>query len=300
MQLKTPLALVLLLLLVCARSAFAQANGLALGKESKAKEAMSIQLNLPVEFNYKTREAILNMRKREVAKYPMLLKSPDYTPSHPIFGAIEDGKPWWGLAGAGAFDSGPRSMLGFAEESRFVMNPFLLVAANPNATGIWNPALMTEKQMKDPAFPFFWMPESLAIDPQRAVGTVKYKISEYQKQIAQTGMLRGPVRVNRFSLVAYNARDFGLNYIYFNQGKSINVTNDNPTSEAVFIRQFIHCGGTCGCPGTCCNNMSPFIKEIDRLRINKLPARAVCYLFKEEPESPERAIPDMVFLLEFH
>lgn len=272
-------------------------NELAFGKNARAQGKVSIPINLPVQFNYKTRAEILGMRQKEVTKYPTLLKNP-YTPYNPIWGAIEDGKPWWGLAGAAVFDSGPHSMMGFAEESRFMMNPYLLVAANPGATGIWHQQLITRKQIDDPKFPFFWQPESLVLDPSRPLGTVVYNLTDWTNKCRNSGLLKNPAFIKKFSLVAYNARDFGYNYIYFNPEKSIHVTNDNPTTEAVFIKQFIHCGGTCGCPTSCCNNMSPFIEEIDRLRINKLPARAVVYLWKEDPgEAKEN--PDLVFLLEF-
>jgi hypothetical protein len=272
-------------------------NKFAVGRDAKVKNKVLIEVNYPVHFNYKKRDDILTMRSKEVAKHPELLHG-TYTPYNPIWGAIEDGKPWWGTAGACVFDSGRRSMEGPAEESRFVMNPFLFVGANPGSTGIWNQAQFTQKQINDPAFPYFWQPESLEIDPQRAVGKVSYNITGYQSKILATGMLRGPAYINRFSLVAYNARDFGYKFIYFNQEKSIHVSNDHPTDEAVSIKQFIHCGGTCGCPGTCCNNMSPFTAEIDRLRLTKLPARAVVYLWREEPEKIDKN-PDMVFLLEF-
>src|SRR5579883_2214248 len=247
-------------------------NKFAVGRDAKVKDKIQIPVNYPVEFDYKKRSEILEMRKKEVAKHPELLHG-EYTPFNPIWGAIEDGKPWWGTAGACVFDSGRRSMEGPSEESRFVMNPFLLVAANPGSTLIWNQVLFTPTQINDPKFPYFWQPESLTIDPPKDLGRVVYNITDYQTKIFATKMLRGPAYIKRFSLVAYNARDFGYKFIYFNQAKSINVVNDNPTSEAVSIRQFIHCGGTCGCPGTCCNNMSPFIEEIDRLRLTKLPAR---------------------------
>ena len=278
-------------------SALAQINEneLAFGKNARQGKTQ-IQLNLPAQFNYKTRAEILGMRSREVAKYPNLLKG-SYVPFNPIWGAIEDGKPWWGLAGAGVYDSGAQSMLGFAEESRFIMNPYLLVAANPAATNIWHRSLITKKQIDDPGFPFFWLPESLVIDPQRPLGTVVYNISNWRDRCLKSGFLANASYIKKFSLVAYNARDFGYKYIFFNQEKSIGVVNDNPADEPVFIKQFIHCGGTCGCPGSCCNNMSPFIEEIDRLRITKLPARAVVYLWKEEPG--EKQNPDLVFLLEF-
>ncbi len=264
----------------------------------RSAEKVKIEISLPAHFNYKTREQILAMRTRQVMKYPGLLAA-NYEPYNPIWGAIEDKKPWWGLAGAAVYDSGSRSMLGFAEESRFVMNPYLLVAANPGVTGIWHRGLITERQINDPTFPFFWQPQSLTIDPAKSLGTVSYNLTEYNEKTHATGMLANQAFIKKFSLVAYNARDFGYNYIYFCQEKSINVVNDNPSFEASFIRQMIHCGGTCGCPGTCCNNMSPFMASIDRLHVSKLPARGVVYLWKEDPGDVSKA-PDMVFLLEFH
>lgn len=176
-------------------------NKFAVGLDARIKNKVQIGINYPVHFNYKKRDDILEMRKKEVAKHPELLKG-DYTPFNPIWGAIEDDKPWWGTAGACVFDSGRRSMEGPSEESRFVMNPFLLVGANPGSTLIWNPALFTAKQINDPTFPYFWQPESLEIDPQRRLGTVSYDITGYQKRIAETKMLRGPAYIKQFSLVA--------------------------------------------------------------------------------------------------
>lgn len=294
-----PLFLVASLILAAAAPALAQtkASELSIGPTAKIKSRFSVPLNLPTQFNYKTRADILSMRKKEVDKFPGLLKSA-YEPYNPIWGAIEDGKPWWGTAGACIFDSGKKSMIGPSEESRFVMNPYLLVAANPGVTGIWNPGAFSSKEMNDPSFPFFWQPEGLEIDPSRPIGVVKYNITKWHNDCIATNKLKGRVSIKRFSLVAYNARDFGFNYIYFNPEKSINVSNDIPTHDAAYIKQFIHCGGTCGCPTSCCNNMSPFMDEIDRLRITRLPARAVVYLWKEEPGDVQKA-PDLVFLLEF-
>lgn len=273
-------------------------NVLAVGKSATVKSKVAIKPVLPISLNYLTREDILAKRSAEVMKYPMLMRS-KYTPFHPIWGAIEDKKPWWGLAGAAVFDSGEKSMLGLSEESRFLMNPYMLVGANPNTTGIWNPSHFTNKEIMDPTFPYFWLPESIYIDPARSLGAVSYNLTDFQKAIQSTGKLKGPVQTNRFSLVAYNARDMGYNFILFKADKSIHITSDNPATDPVFIRQMLHCGGTCGCRTTCCNNMSPFMPEIDRMRISRLPARATVYLWKEDPGDASTP-PDMVFLLEFH
>ena len=272
-------------------------NILSVGKRARTAARVDIQPVLPVSLNYLSRDEILARRESVVRKYPLLMSS-SYTPFHPVFGAIEDGKPWWGLAGAAVYDAGEHSLDGLAEESRFIMNPFMLVGANSGSTGIWKRAAITSKESLDPTFPFFWLPESICIDPSKSFGKVTYNVSLYQRQILSSGKLKAPGRVKRFSLVAYNARDLGYNYIYFNQDRSVNVLNDNRSCEPVFIRQMLHCGNTCGCRSTCCNNMSPFMPEIDRLRLSGLPARAVVYLWKDEPRDPSKD-PDMVFFLEF-
>lgn len=272
-------------------------NRLAVGREAKTNKIVEVQLNFPVQFNYKSKSEILEMRSNELRKHPELIHG-TYSPYEPIW-QMEDGKPWWGTAGAAVFDSGERSMEGPAEESRFVMNPFMLVGANSGSTLIWRSHLFTERQLNDPAFPYFWLPESLQIDPPQSFALLRYNISGFQRKIVNSGLLKAPVNVMKFSLVAYNARDFGYNFIYFDEAKSINVINENPTREAVKINQYIHCGGTCGCASTCCNNMSPFTREIDRLQLQKLPARAVVCLWKESPKDVEQR-PDMYFLLEFH
>lgn len=272
-------------------------NELAVGNAAKAPGTLAIKVNPVADFNYKTRADILAMRKREIDKYPQLING-SYTARNAVFAAIEDGKPWWGLAGSAVFGSGNRSIEGPSEESRFVMNPYMLVGANPGCLYMWDEHKITAQDIANPDFPYFWMPESIRFSPKSSVGTVTYNISKFQQQIVKTGKLKNQSTfTTAFSLVAYNAKDFGFNYIWLDPHRSVNVKNDNRTNSAVAIRQFIHCGGTCGYPGNC-NNMSPFIKEIDRIHFTQLPARAVVALWKEEPVGVSSK-PDMYFLLEF-
>lgn len=289
--------LTILFLLSGSPPAKADDNFLAVGKYAKAKTPISVSLNLPANLNWKTKSEILNWRSREIQKYPQLFTG-SYNPSLFIWGLMEDKKPWWGTAGSCVWGKGSKSIEGPAEESRFILNPFLLVAADPATLSIWNPNQITAKDIANPAFPFFWQPQSLRYDPSRSVATATYNVSGFQKSILASRALRMPVAIQAFSLVAYNARDFGYNYIYLDESRSINVSNDNPTSNPVPIRQMIHCGGTCGYPGGC-NNMSPFTAEIDRCRFTQLPARAYILLWKQAPHSVN-APADMTFLLEFH
>ncbi|MBY0546500.1 MAG: hypothetical protein K2W95_04370 [Candidatus Obscuribacterales bacterium] len=273
-------------------------NSLAVGNASKVKGALNIPINPVAEFNWKTREQVMDMRRDKINKFPQLISSP-YKPYPPIWAAVEDKRPWWGTSGSCVWGAGPRSIEGPAEESRYILNPFLLVGVNPSTLQIWDPSKLKKADLSNPNFPYFWYPESLTFLPGKSYATAIYNITKFQKDIAATGALKNQGEYcNRFSLVAYNARDFGYNYIWLNQGRSINVTNDNHAPEPVFIRQMLHCGGTCRYDANGCNNMSPFTKEIDRLRFSSLPARAVVYLWREEPPTLKTK-PDFMFVIDF-
>lgn len=272
-------------------------NSLAVGNAAKVKGVVKVPINPVAEFNWKSREQVLDMRRDKLNKFPQLISSP-YKPYPPIWAAVEDKRPWWGTVGSCVWGAGPRSIEGPAEESRYILNPFLLVGVNPSTLQIWNPDKLKKEDFNNPNFPFFWYPESLTWIPEKSYATATYNITKFQKDIAGTGALRNQGEYcNRFSLVAYNARDFGYSYIWLNLGRSINVTNDNHSPEPVFIRQMLHCGGTCRYDGGC-NNMSPFTKEIDRLRLSALPARAVVYLWREEPTTLKTK-PDFMFVMDF-
>lgn len=237
------------------------------------------------------------MRQQAVSRSAQLLRTP-YDPHDKVFDQIEDNKPWWGMAGEAVYGRGMDSIKGLSEESRFVLNPFMLVACNPATLGIWNRSLLTERELNDPRFPFYWMPESLRYSPRSQSAELTYNISNYLRDVMSRKALAADAsQLRQFSLVAYNARDMGYQYIYLDTRRSTAVENDNHPNEPTFISQFIHCGGTCGYPGNC-NNMSPFIREIDRCRLNKLPARAVIYLWKEQPESIGSK-PDFTYIITF-
>ena len=293
-------AVFLVLLATFAQAAWGNENpnALAVGKAAKTQGAFVVKVNPVASFNWKTREEVLNMRRREINKYPQLLLN-SYKPFEPIWSAVADKRPWWGTAGSGVWGEGPRSIEGPAEESRFVLNPYLLVGANPSTLYIWNQAAIKKEDINNPDFPYFWYPESVVFNAEKSMATATFNISKYQQLISKSGKLKNPLTFpSQFSLVAYNARDFGYEYIWLNLSKSVNVLNDNRCRQPVFIRQMLHCGGTCQYDFFGCNNMSPFIKEIDRCRFTGLPARAAVYLWRDEPESVV-VKPDFTFLLEF-
>lgn len=271
------------------------ANSLATGSAAKSRSIIAIPVNTPEFLNWKSRQDVLTLRKQQVDKFPALLEG-TYEPSGPVFNAIEDGKPWWGMAGAAVFGRGDKSIIGAAEESRFLMNPYMLVGLDSACCGMWDERKLSERDLEDAKFPYFWQPESIQFDAANSREIVTYNVSEFNRRSSTSGKAKPGWVPRQFSLVAYNARDMGFNYIWLDTKQSIRVQNDNATDRAVAIKQFIHCGGTCGYPGNC-NNMSPFIAEIDRCRFLGLPARAVVNLWREEPTSVGQA-PDFMVIID--
>src|SRR5262249_11882425 len=91
-------AVILVLAMCCFIAAQARANDLALGRSARTASAVEVQINPPVDLNFRTRSEILQMRERELRKHPELLNG-SYSLSQEVFGPMEDGKPWWGTLG---------------------------------------------------------------------------------------------------------------------------------------------------------------------------------------------------------
>jgi hypothetical protein len=278
----------------------ALANVLIKPAAGKEDHAVAITLNAPAELNAQTQAEILAKREKYLQQWHSLYAG-KYQPSPVVFQNLEDHKNWWGMHGAFVWGQGQRSIEGAAEESRFILNPLLLVGVNSATVDIWKTDRISKNDLDDPNFPFCWEPTSLSFFPEMSLAQVVYSVSKFNKEIkARENKLRfNPdlVRLNRFGLVAYNARDFGFQYIYADIAKSINIVNTNGCNSPVLIKQFIHCGNSANYPGGC-NNMSPAMPEIDRFAITTLPARACVYLWKNQPVSIADK-PDFTFYIDF-
>src|SRR4030095_752373 len=88
-------AVFVVLAMCCFIAAQARANDLALGRSARTASAVDVQINPPVDLNFRTRSEILQMRQREMRKHPELMNG-SYSLSPEVFGPMEDGKPWWG------------------------------------------------------------------------------------------------------------------------------------------------------------------------------------------------------------
>jgi len=239
-----------------------------------------------VELDYRTREEILALRAGRVRERPDLLDGP-YAPSDLVFGAIESGKPWWGITGIYFHSSGPRSIEGPSEETRFLGNPFLLVGLCEAHT--WrNPT--------PPARPAPFHPEARRLTwfiGGHPVARATYDVGRFFEGIKAHHY--GQMRTGDLALIAYNARDLGLPFLYVESALSSNITWHGPRDRAVAIRQFIHRGGSCGFPGGC-NNMSPYQRELT-FRVEQLPARVHVKLWREAPRAVTEAA-SLAFILE--
>lgn len=258
-------------------------NKLAYGEESGLIGTHNLQLNAPIELDFKSKSEIFLLRREAVEQYPDLILK-NYSPSTDIFGQIVDGLPWWGINGQFYYGNGEQSIAGPAEESRFILNPYLLIAAEP--WRMWDKNLVSEATTHRADFLYVCPPTWLEWRPSEAYAEVTY-----------SAHCASALNYRYFDLISYNARDFNLNYIYVSYADSQNITKRVKPTEAYEIPHYIHRGGSCGYPGGC-NNMSPPTPEIDGLEIIRYPFKVVIWLWEKKPDSVEET-PDMVFVVQF-
>lgn len=275
-------------------------NLLALGPEARTA-AIDIPIVEPIELDWLSRAEVEALRAQAVRAFPTLLAA-DYRPSYEVFGQVVDGRPWWGMVGQWYYGSGERSIEGVSEEARFIMNPYLLVAAEFigfshfylrdfewNLSGVDDPGDL----------PLMCAPERLHIDPANRAGEAHYDITGCMA--AMNAHLHTPVTLDDawFALQPYNARDFNLNYLYVDGEPSFGVEHDQgaPT-DAVSLPHLIHLGGSCQYPGGC-NNMSPAHPPTDNWRLNELPAQMTVKLWRAAPNAPAQPA-DLSFTLFFN
>jgi len=278
------------------------ATALLLGNIKPPSEHLEIAINPPVSLCGFTRQQIYDLRTKMVLQHPELILG-NYKPAESVFGAIEDDKPWWGIIGEFFYGPGKESIIGESEESRFLLNPFLL--ASPEFMGLtfygggnlrWS-SEVDEKTLLAADFPFYCRPQNLKWHPRVASAEVTYDLGKYLEQLNK--YTASPLVIGQdsnFELIAYNARDLGFNYVFV--GESENITNDHGDLEVPLeLRQFIHCGGSCGYPGGC-NNMSPAVYETDNLRVTELPAKLKLLFWKNKPDSKDEPA-DMTYTINF-
>ena len=223
--------------------------------------------------------------RRQAVEQPRGLIGGDYRPS-PIVFQIEDGRPWWGVVGQFYHGRGKRSIEGPSEESRLIINPYLLVSAeflglSPYRRGwkMWDWKRFAKGVIDRADFPFVIKPHSLRYFPAKKSASVTYSVS-----LHLINLNRVTTRVFRlsdatFELYTYNARDLGLSHLQIDLSRSQNVRQEKSAqSGMIALRHYLHRGGSCGYPGGC-NNMSPDTPELSNFSLTALPARLELLLF---------------------
>ena len=253
---------------------------------SEQPSTISLEINPMIELNFKTKDEIYALRKEYVLQYPQLQLLRSYSPSEALYGQIVDKKPWWGILGLSYYGPGQKSIEGAAEESRFLANPYLLVGVDAGF------ALVVGNKVLTP-IPIYPQPLKLAWNTDKSAATVQYDVST---SLAQRRQYNAPAeREQMLTLIAYNARDFGFNYLFIDSEESKNILPCPATAGPVLIKQYIHCGGSCGYPGGC-NNMSPDQPELN-IKFSTLPAVVSIKLWKSKPSDMQMPA-DFVFVIE--
>ncbi len=265
---------------------------------------VSIPIHPMIELDYKTKAEIYELRKKLVAEHEDLRRAlqlswvpapmrgaaekflKPYEPNNEIFTQVEDKKPWWGIQGFVHYGNGQNSIAGASEESRFLGNPYLLAGID------FPTAYVVPGQTLEEVYP---QPTALMWSTDAKQAQVQYNITKlWQEQIGYHHQNRAELR-RMFDLRLYNAHDLGFDYFYLIPDDSKNIVSGNSSSEAVYLKQFIHCGGSCGYPGGC-NNMSPTMPEMN-VTITELPATAAIGFWRKKPGNVNQK-PDMIFTIQ--
>ena len=201
-------------------------------------------------------------------------------------------------AGQYYYGPGDHSMDGTSEESRFVLNPYILVYPDfASMLNCVNHTKLTEGDLDEASFPMVCPPTSLTWHPKVPSAEVRMDMTGFHEAL-NARALRTVVLSNYVMLLAaLNARDFGFDYLSVDLDGSDNITQDEVSSTATEILYYIHTGSSCGHDGGC-NNGSPFQQELSYLRITALPATLVLKLWRTAP-ADAAAAPDFSFTIVF-
>ncbi len=224
------------------------------------------------EFNFKSSQYILDLRKEILDKNPGFLLGP-YVPSQKIFGPMQSGKPWWGMYGYFTGGGTKESIVGPAEESRFILNPFILF-------GVREPAAWRSPYSPQEEDEYYIRPTALVYGPGPQA-RASFAVSNHFSYLIRYNY--GNAEKRDITLVGYNANDLGFQFWTIELDKSQNINWKYKGANPHPFKELIHVGGSCGYPGGC-NNLSPFIHE-QIIEIVDFPANAAIKLWRTKPRS---------------
>ena len=271
-----------------------------------ALKAMAPVIHLPVaparELDGLTRAQVLDLRRQAVRSQPSLAGA-DYTPSGQVFGRVQDGLPWWGVEGMFYHGPGQRSIEGVSEETRMILNPYLLIYADFFGLSIWRDRQLWDvgkvarsgKTVAD--LPLYPPVGTLVWDSVKAEMTATYDITAYLEDLNRYTRRTLGVSDTDLMLCGINAADLGLEFAFIDLRASSHMDQQQRHDQVVVLRDFIHKGGSCQYRGGC-NNGSPYQPELDHLRILSLPATLRVKLWDARPRD-SAAPADATFVMQF-
>ena len=243
-------------------------------------------INEPVELDFLPKDEILLIRKMYVNQYPDLIEG-EYSPNEKVYGNIVGGKPWWGLDGQFYYGAGERSIEGLSEESRCLVNPFLLLAVDEGkGFRIWGNRFLV-------SYP---KPKSLLWYLSGKKAIVTYDLTTFYEEKKQ---LNFDVDSISLTLMNGNARDFGFLFLYTPLSLSKGVYPTNTCllfNQTCTLKEYIHLGNSCDYKGGC-NNGSPNQPEL-YFYVRELPATLYCKLWRKLPKNPGQDA-DFTYIINF-
>lgn len=234
-------------------------------------KSVRIAINPTIELDFKSKAEIYEIRKKYVNQYRELAPK-SYKPSETVFGEIVGGKAWWGEIGMSNYGAGNKIIEGMSEEARFLINPYLLVGLD---SALYRPCRRYFLSKPIDPYPLEIMWES------RNIAHAYYDVTSYWQTVKRCS--GSSIWTRELFPIAYNAKDFGYNYMGADLTKSENIGFFGAAKSPILIKHFVHLATNCGYSGGC-NNMSPSQSEM-YMPIKKLPAKVHFKLWKKKPNS---------------
>jgi|GEM_PF-694312 len=235
--------------------------------------SITIPLHNPIDFDGKTRDEVLSLRRNAVHEQPALVTD-SYVPNMNVYGGITDGKPWWGLTGTYFYGAGAHAADGLSEESRFLLNPYILVGLSEIYAFHLGANPPSEAQA-------FWPePGKLVWHPAKKEAYLTYSLAQYFSLMKYRCPQCVDKAMNLF-LATINAQDLGFTHMVIAPSPQVSAVFNTPFP----LTQFIHTGGSCGISGGC-NNSSPMSQNYV-LHINSLPADVTFRLYDHAPANAQ-------------
>jgi len=262
-------------------------NNLRLGKNALVKNIIDIPLNEPVNINFLEREEIYEIREKYVNQHHDLLEK-DYLPYAPVWRFISNKKPWWSIKGAYCYGYGNGSIIGETDATRYIANPFLLLAVDDAFS------LAMKRRSFIPVYP---RPKSLRWDALYAQAVAVYDMSRY---FEERGHMPFDIRNTFYTLVNFNARDFGYKFIFCPLEKCRGITPHGQATlfeEPTKLKNILIDGKSCQYPGGC-NEVAPVQPELYYQVSFDSESILYCKLWKQKPKDVQQQA-DFIYIIKF-